>query len=109
MDPPPALTGFLKEGEPVKWGKSSLETIHIPGHSPGSICFYSREPEFVIAGDVLFSGSIGRTDLPGGNMDSLLSGIRKKLFFLPETCIVFCGHGPATSIGREKQYNPFLQ
>ncbi|MBN2443745.1 MAG: MBL fold metallo-hydrolase, partial [Spirochaetales bacterium] len=95
MDPPPILTGFLEEGEPVTWGKSSLENLHIPGHSPGSICFYSREPEFVIAGDVLFAGSIGRADLPGGNMETLLSGIREKLFTLPDACVVYSGHGPS--------------
>jgi hydroxyacylglutathione hydrolase len=109
MEPPPALTGFLKEGEPVQWGTSSLETIHVPGHSPGSICFYSREQDFVIAGDVLFSDSIGRTDLPGGSMETLVSGIRAKLFSLPGSCVVYSGHGPSTSVGREKQYNSFFQ
>jgi glyoxylase-like metal-dependent hydrolase (beta-lactamase superfamily II) len=109
MESPPALTGFLKEGKLVRWGTSVLEPIHIPGHSPGGICFYSREMDFVIAGDVLFSGSIGRTDLPGGNMEVLLTGIRKKLFSLPESCVVYSGHGPSTSVGREHQHNPFFQ
>ncbi len=99
---------YLEEGGKVNFGKSGLEIILAPGHSPGHICFYSAADNFLIGGDVLFYRSIGRTDLPGGNYQQLITSIREKLFKLPENCIVYPGHGQATSIGYEKQYNPFL-
>lgn len=99
---------FLNEGDIVKFGNSSLEILFIPGHSPGSICFVSKEDKFIIGGDVLFHGSIGRTDLPGGDHEALLSNIREKLFVLGDDFVVFSGHGEQTSIGFEKKYNPFL-
>lgn len=99
---------FLNEGDIVKFGNSSLEILFIPGHSPGSICFVSKEDKFVVGGDVLFHGSIGRTDLPGGDHEGLLSNIRKKLFALEDDFIVFSGHGEQTTIGFEKKNNPFL-
>ncbi|MBI4946964.1 MAG: MBL fold metallo-hydrolase [Bacteroidetes bacterium] len=101
-------TVFLNEGDIIKFGNSSLEIFFIPGHSPGSICFVSKEDRFVIGGDVLFHGSIGRTDLPGGDHEALLLNIREKLFVLGDDFIVFPGHGEQTSIGFEKKYNPFL-
>ena len=101
-------TVFLNEGDIVKFGSSSLEILFVPGHSPGSICFVSKEDKFIIGGDVLFHGSIGRTDLPGGDHELLLSGIREKLFPLDDDFAVFSGHGPETSIGFEKKNNPFL-
>ncbi len=101
-------TAFLNEGDNVKFGNSSLEIIFTPGHSPGSICFVSREDKFIIGGDVLFHGSIGRTDLPGGDHETLLSNIREKLFVLGDDFAVFPGHGQETSIGFEKKHNPFL-
>jgi glyoxylase-like metal-dependent hydrolase (beta-lactamase superfamily II) len=79
-----------------------------PGHSPGSICFYSEKQNFIIGGDVLFKESIGRTDLPGGNYETLLTSIREQLFVLPDDVVVYPGHGVPTTIGHEKKYNPFL-
>jgi glyoxylase-like metal-dependent hydrolase (beta-lactamase superfamily II) len=103
-----APAAFLNEGDSVKFGNSSLEILFTPGHSPGSICFVSKEDKFIIGGDVLFHGSIGRTDLPGGDHEALLSNIREKLFVLGDDFAVFSGHGEQTSIGFEKKHNPFL-
>ncbi|MFZ1371840.1 MAG: MBL fold metallo-hydrolase [Ferruginibacter sp.] len=99
---------FLKEGDVVKLGDDELVVIEAPGHSPGHICFYCAKQHFIISGDVLFNRSIGRTDLPGGNHQTLLKNIREKLFVLPEKTVVYSGHGPETTIGEEKKYNPFL-
>jgi hydroxyacylglutathione hydrolase len=98
----------LKEGDKITLGQDELEVIETPGHSPGSICFYCRKQNFLISGDVLFQRSIGRTDLPGGDHQTLLNSIRKKLFVLPDETVVYNGHGNSTSIGAEKKYNPFL-
>lgn len=98
----------LSESDNIKFGNSTLNLLHVPGHSPGSIVFYSSQDGFIIAGDVLFAGSIGRTDLPGGNYETLISGIKEKLLTLPQETIVFCGHGNHTSIGHEHDTNPFL-
>lgn len=105
----PEPTFFIKEGEPLKLGDDELAVYFTPGHSPGSISFYYPAGKWVVAGDVLFSGSIGRTDLPGGNFDTLINSIRTTLFTLPDDTTVFSGHGPATQIGHEKKHNPFLQ
>jgi glyoxylase-like metal-dependent hydrolase (beta-lactamase superfamily II) len=99
---------FLNEGDVIQLGNNSLEVILTPGHSPGSICFYDRQDLFIIGGDVLFKESIGRTDLPLGNHQQLLTSIRSKLFPLAPEVKVFSGHGPETTIGHEKQHNPFL-
>jgi glyoxylase-like metal-dependent hydrolase (beta-lactamase superfamily II) len=99
---------FLKEGERVSFGNSKLDMIFTPGHSPGSISFYCREQKFVIAGDVLFYGSIGRTDLPGGDHETLIASIKQKLLPLGDDVKVYSGHGPETTIGFEKDNNPFL-
>jgi hydroxyacylglutathione hydrolase len=99
----------LKEGDTILLGEDTLEILETPGHSPGSICFYCRKQNFVIGGDVLFHRSIGRTDLPGGDHQTLLKSIRKKLFVLPDETVVYNGHGSSTTIGEEKIYNPFLQ
>ncbi len=107
-EPSPDPDVLLKEGDVVEFGNSKLEALFTPGHSEGSISFYCREDDFVIAGDVLFYGSIGRTDLPGGNFDTLISSIKEKLFPLGDSCKVYSGHGPETSIGFEKENNPFL-
>ena len=101
-------SGFLAEGEQVKFGNSVLDIVFTPGHSPGSISFICREDKFVIGGDVLFYGSIGRTDLPGGDHKTLLRSIREKLFVLDDDFAVFSGHGQETAIGFEKKHNPFL-
>ncbi|MCY7421085.1 MAG: MBL fold metallo-hydrolase [Chitinophagaceae bacterium] len=100
---------FLKGGDVVTLGGETLQVLDAPGHSPGSICLYSQADRFIIAGDVLFKESVGRTDLPGGNHQALLTSIREQLFTLPEEVVVYPGHGPTTTIGHEKKYNPFLQ
>lgn len=97
----------LNEGKAVKFGSSSMDILFLPGHSPGHVGFYIPEQKQLIAGDVLFYHSIGRTDLPGGNMDTLLSSIHRKLFTLPDDTVVHPGHGPETTLGEEKVNNPF--
>lgn len=101
-------TVAVSENDMIKIGNSELKVIHVPGHSPGSIVLYSKKDGFIICGDVLFQQSIGRTDLPGGNYQTLISGIQKKLLCLPETTSVFPGHGESTDIGTEKNFNPYL-
>ncbi|MCY1718826.1 MBL fold metallo-hydrolase [Prolixibacteraceae bacterium Z1-6] len=108
INPVRPIDAFLVENEKIKFGNSELEVIHIPGHTPGHVVFYNKEAEVLIAGDVLFYGSIGRTDLPGGNHNDLISNIKNKLFDLPDNTKVYCGHGPETTIGFEKSTNPFL-
>ncbi|HEY8658558.1 MAG TPA: MBL fold metallo-hydrolase, partial [Hanamia sp.] len=95
-------------GDTITLGDDELEIIHVPGHSPGSICFYCRAQNFIIGGDVLFNGSIGRTDIPMGDHQTLITGIKQKLFALPDDVIVYSGHGPETTIGAEKKSNPFV-
>lgn len=104
----PAPDFYIEEGVPYSLGDEELEVRFTPGHSPGSVVFYYPGGKWVIGGDVLFAGSIGRTDLPGGNFDTLINSIRQEIFTLPDDVIVYSGHGPATRIGHEKQYNPFL-
>ena len=99
---------FLNEGDRIKFGNATLDILFTPGHSPGSICFVSHADKFIIGGDVLFYGSIGRTDLPGGDHETLLNSIRTKLFVLEDEFAVFSGHGQETNIGFEKKNNPFL-
>ncbi len=99
---------YLSEIGIISFGKTELEIIFAPGHSPAHVCFYNRADNFLIGGDVLFYQSIGRTDLPGGNHDLLIKNIHEKLFILPDDCKVYPGHGQATTIGFEKQHNPFL-
>ncbi|MCF6332539.1 MAG: MBL fold metallo-hydrolase, partial [Draconibacterium sp.] len=108
MKPVSPINGFLVEKEQVEFGNSQLEIIHIPGHSPGHVVFYSKQDKILIAGDVLFYGSIGRSDLPGGDYNTLISNIKNKLFLLPGDTKVYCGHGPETTLGFEKTSNPFL-
>ena len=107
-DPSPEPEGFLQEKEFISIGTHKLDVIFTPGHSPGHLVFYHVLQKFLINGDVLFNGSIGRTDLPLGNHELLLKSIKEKLFILPDETTVFCGHGPETSIGHEKKHNPFL-
>lgn len=99
---------FIEEGAEIKLGQDTLKVLFAPGHSPGSICFYSANQHFLIGGDVLFRDSIGRTDLPGGNHNQLLNSIRTVLFTLPDETVVYPGHGEHTTIGYEKKHNPFL-
>jgi len=100
--------GLLKEGDKITLGKSFLEVIHLPGHSPGGVAFYNKEQGFLLSGDSLFSGAIGRTDFPGGNGKKLVDAIKEKILILPEKTIVYTGHGPETTIKVEKESNPFL-
>lgn len=100
---------FLAQDDVLTFGESSFKILFTPGHAPGHICLYSTENNLVIAGDVLFQGSIGRTDLPGGDHNTLINSIKTQLFPLPNETQVYCGHGPATNIGYEKEHNPFLQ
>ncbi len=104
----PEVSKFLNEGEDITFGNSRLEVLYTPGHADGSVCFLSREDGFVIVGDVLFQMSIGRTDFPTGDFNLLKKSIFEKLFVLADDTLVYSGHGPETSIGFEKNNNPFL-
>ncbi|WP_436416584.1 MBL fold metallo-hydrolase [Petrimonas sp.] len=108
VDYTPEIGNYLKENDIISFGEQQLKVLHVPGHSPGSIVFYNEKEKFAVVGDVLFNGSIGRTDLPGGNFDQLIEGIRTKLFTLPDDTEIYSGHGPKTTIGQEKKYNPFV-
>lgn len=107
LDPLPPPDREFAEGEPARVGGLSFDVLHTPGHSPGSVSLAGHGVVFV--GDVLFAGSIGRTDLPGGDAGTLLASIREKLYALPDDTVVYAGHGPATTIGAEKAYNPFVR
>jgi glyoxylase-like metal-dependent hydrolase (beta-lactamase superfamily II) len=98
---------FLEPGKPVMVGEEKLETLFTPGHSPGSVSFYHEAGKFLIGGDVLFFGSIGRTDLPGGDLETLLGSIREQFFPLPNDTKVYSGHGQETTVGYERKNNPF--
>lgn len=108
-EPSPAPNRFLEADTSLTFGNTTLEMLFTPGHSPGSLSFYCAKDRFVIAGDVLFYGSIGRTDLPGGHYDTLITSIKDKLLPLGDDITVYPGHGPATRMGYERQNNPFLQ
>lgn len=108
MENSPEIEVFLDDTQKIKFGESVLEILFTPGHSPGSLCFYSSKHEFIIAGDVLFRLGIGRTDLPLGNHEDLINSIQNKLFTLPKNTTVYSGHGQITSIGYEKANNPFF-
>lgn len=100
---------YIRENDMITLGEDVLEVLFTPGHSPGSVAFYCKRQEFLIGGDVLFRASIGRTDLPGGDYQTLLKSIRGKLFVLPDDVKVYPGHGDPTTIGFEKKNNPFLE
>ncbi len=106
ITPPPSPTRFLDDGERITVGSLEFQVLHTPGHTPGSVCFLVDQTVF--SGDTLFADSIGRTDLPGGNHAQLLASVRTKLLTLDDTVRVHPGHGPATTIGHERQSNPFL-
>jgi len=103
--PPPDR--LLEEGDEVKIGTSSLKTIHTPGHSPGCLCFV--RDELLFSGDTLFCGGVGRTDLPGGSWEKMMDSIRNKILILSDETIVFPGHGPHTTVGQERNMNPFIR
>jgi glyoxylase-like metal-dependent hydrolase (beta-lactamase superfamily II) len=104
---PPPPQHELAHGDRLPLGDIEIEVRHAPGHSPGSVCFVG--PDFVIGGDVLFQGSIGRTDLPGGDFDRLIRSIREQVLTLPDDTVVYSGHGPVTTVGEERASNPFLR
>jgi hydroxyacylglutathione hydrolase len=108
LERPPEPDATLADGQTIRFGNAIWEVFHTPGHSPGHVCFYDRANGFVIAGDVLFQGSVGRTDLWGGSMDVLVDSIRTRLFTLPDETTVYPGHGPPTTIGEERRTNPFV-
>lgn len=99
---------FLSHGQELRFGNQVLRVLETPGHADGSVCFYHEKENLVIVGDVLFQYSIGRTDLPTGNYDTLIKSINTQLMTLPEDVTVYSGHGPTTSIGKEKHGNPYL-
>jgi glyoxylase-like metal-dependent hydrolase (beta-lactamase superfamily II) len=100
---------YIEDGDIITVGTIKLKALLIPGHSPGSLCFYSEKDGCVFSGDVLFHGSIGRSDLWGGDLERLISGIGEKLLTLPDDTVVYPGHGPSTTIGNEKKNNPYLK
>jgi glyoxylase-like metal-dependent hydrolase (beta-lactamase superfamily II) len=108
VDKAPFPDRFLYDGELLEFGETSMKIIHVPGHSPGSICLYSETDRLLISGDVLFNGGVGRTDLPAGNHGLLMRGIREKILTLPPDTVVWPGHGPQTTIRNEHDTNPFL-
>jgi glyoxylase-like metal-dependent hydrolase (beta-lactamase superfamily II) len=99
---------WLVEGDQITVGRYTFQVFFTPGHAPGHVCFYEAAAGVVFAGDVLFAGSIGRTDLPGGSFETLIDSINRKLMTLPDETVVYAGHGPATTIGQERLNNPFL-
>ena len=108
MNEAPSCGEFLSDGDVLAFGNSELKVIHVPGHSPGGVAFFSEADQLLISGDILFFRSIGRTDLPMGNFNLLISGIKEKLMVLNDKVKVYCGHGPETTIGSEKKNNPYL-
>jgi len=109
IDQPPPPDHLLEEGQVVEVGELRAAVLYTPGHAPGHVCFYMAEEHVVFDGDVLFQGSIGRTDLPGGDYGTLMASIRDKLLPLPDETLVLSGHGQPTTIGDERRTNPFLQ
>jgi hydroxyacylglutathione hydrolase len=108
MDTPPEPKGFISDNQIITFGTTELQALHVPGHSPGSFAFYCRQNGFVITGDALFAGSIGRTDLLGGSFDTLIRSIKSKLFVLPPLTVVYPGHGAETTIEKEMKSNPYF-
>lgn len=104
----PLAETYLQEGTQLEFGNAKLDILFVPGHAPGHIALYAKEEKLVISGDVLFLGSIGRTDLPKGDFATLEASIRNEMYSLPDDVVVYCGHGPETTIGQEKVGNPFV-
>jgi glyoxylase-like metal-dependent hydrolase (beta-lactamase superfamily II) len=108
IETPPKPASYLQDGDTFQFGSSIIKSFHTPGHSPGSLVFYAEEAKFLISGDVLFAGSIGRTDLQGGDYHQLIESIKSRIMVLPSNTRVFPGHGNETTIGAEREHNPFL-
>jgi len=104
----PSIGIFLSDGDIIEFGHSKLKVLFTPGHTAGGISLYSEQDKIVIVGDLLFQGSIGRTDFPGGNYDTLIASVNDKIFTLPDDVKVFSGHGNETTVGYERQFNPFF-
>ena len=109
VDAPPPPARALADGDTVELGGTVLRVLHVPGHSPGSVAFYDEAGGVLIGGDVLFAGSIGRTDLWQGSLEVLLASIRDQILVLPDDTVVYAGHGPSTTVGAERRSNPFLR
>lgn len=105
---PPKVNCYIEDNDVINFGNSKLSVIHLPGHTPGGVGYYNEIQKILFSGDVLFNDSIGRTDFPGGNYDVLMHSIKAKLLVLPQDVVVYSGHGPATTIGKEARTNPFL-
>lgn len=108
FDPPPDPNHWLKHGEILRIGNVEFEVRHVPGHTPGHVVYYAQAENLLFCGDLIFRGSIGRTDLPGGDYEQLLASIRSQVYPLPDETRLLPGHGPATTLGEEKRTNPFL-
>jgi glyoxylase-like metal-dependent hydrolase (beta-lactamase superfamily II) len=108
VDQPPKIDKILKDGDIFEFGNTKFKVYHVPGHSRGSLAYYSENDKIIFSGDVLFDGSIGRTDLEGGDLDLLIHSIKEKFFKLPNDVEVLSGHGATTTIGKEVNSNPFL-
>ena len=108
METAPEPAGFISDRQAITFGSTTLLALHVPGHSPGSMSFYSESDGCVFTGDALFAGSIGRTDLPGGNFETLIKSIKDNLLVLPPSTVVFSGHGPDTTIDKEMKTNQYL-
>ena len=109
LDAPPDPASYIEDNELIEFDNVSLKALHVPGHTPGSLAFYSEKNGCVFTGDALFAGSIGRTDLQGGNFDMLINSIQNRLFTLPASTVVYPGHGSRTRIGREITENPWFK
>lgn len=106
--PSPSIQKFLEEYDVISFGNTTMQVLFVPGHSPGHIAFYNEPEKWIIGGDVLFRGSIGRYDLPGGDLETLMDSILGKMLTLPDEVTVYTGHGPSTTIGEERRTNPFI-
>jgi glyoxylase-like metal-dependent hydrolase (beta-lactamase superfamily II) len=100
---------YIQEGEIIPLGNDAFKVLLTPGHSPGSVCFYHVEQNFMIGGDLIFKDGVGRTDLPGANPQDLIKSIREQIFPLPDSLTIYSGHGPETTWGREKEHNPYIK
>ncbi|MDD4636407.1 MAG: MBL fold metallo-hydrolase [Bacteroidales bacterium] len=105
---PQEIGSYINEGDEIHFGNTTLKALHVPGHSPGSIVYYCEKEAVIFSGDVIFKGSVGRADLPGGDFHTLIKGIKEKLLPLPDETVIYPGHGPKTTIGEEKRYNMYL-
>lgn len=108
IDPGPEPTIELKHGQVLNVGEYQFQVLHAPGHTPGHVMFYNQDESVLICGDVIFQGSIGRTDLPGGDYDTLIRSIKTEVMNLPDDTVLLTGHGPQSKVGVERQYNPFI-